>query len=323
MTNITLKKNKMMGGMTPGGRRPVPPLSAPSIKGTSLNATKLPPPPSSGPLSKPPPPSSAPSSTVPSSKTKITSLPEQIFTNSPSINELLISEADVNGPLHTLLKTYKNRQLYNLINISYSNITAFLNILIVYLDNIGVISPGNTLENQDFKIQLKKVLQELLNNINDFKINKKPINRTRITSINGLLGSIVHDNSKTPFSFYNDGTFTGLFSPQEIKEEYYKDYSYQHIISDISNIINDTNIIFTTLLSDNIPKLMSTINDSDNKSILENNIILLIYTQLISYKFFKEISTDNKILNISSQNTYNSSKRIHSQLFKLIQDSLK
>jgi hypothetical protein len=310
MSKITLKNNKMMGGMTPGARRPPPPpsstaVTSSTIKGTSLNA-KLPSPPLTVPL---------PKAVVKAVETSIT---EQIFTDNPNINELLNSEKDVNGPLHTLLKTYKNRQLYNLINISYSNITAFLNILIVYLDNIGVIAFSNTLTEQPFKIQLKETLTTLLNNINDFKINHTPINNGLIKPINGQLGSIVYDNTKNPFSFYNEkGTFIGLFSPKEIKEQYFEEYNYQHIISDISNIINETNIIFTTLLSDSIPNIMPMI---DSKTILENNIILLIYTQLISYKFFKEISTDNKILNISSQNTYKISKRLHEHLFKLLQE---
>ena len=307
MKKNTLKKNKMMGGMVPQ-----------LLKGTPANISTLPTPPSfignslkarkAARLTPPP---------IPPLTTVSLATKEQPFTDSLSIKELLNSEADVNGPLHELLKTYKNRQLYNLINISYSNLTAFLNILIVYLDNIGIIAFSNTLNEQPFKLQLKDTLKELLNTINEFKINNTPTNNTILNPINTQLSTIVYDTTKNPFSYYTEHVFNKeMFNPENI-EQYFKDYSYEHIINDISNIINQSNIIFNKLLTNTIFEIIPTITQEEHTHILENNIIILIYTQLISYKFI-ELSTDNKLLNISSQNTYKTSKKIHKLLYSLL-----
>ena len=325
---ITLKKNKMIGGMNTS-------LKAPKqiVKGSSLNL--LPPPPTSSVIGAslkkrkavakeavPPNPPMQSISTQSISLNDEPALPAEMLPYTLSIKELLNNEADVNGPLHELLKTYKNRQLYNLINISYSNLSALLNILIVYLDNIGIIAYSNTSNDQPFKLQLKDTLKELLNTINEFKINNLPINNTIINPINAQLSSIVYDTTKNPFSYYTKDVFnTEMFNPENNNERYFKDYSYEHIINNISNIINESNIIFNKLLTNNIFEIIPTITENENKNILENNIIILIYTQLISYKFI-QLSTDNKLLNISSQNTYNTSKKIHSQIYKILQNTL-
>ena len=275
MSKITLKNNKMMGGMN---------VTAKVNQGPSKRVQKKP------------------------------------------VASLSASTEMIEDPLTIIksLKTYKERQIYNLINISYSNITALLNILIVYLDNIGVIAEANNPKDQPFKIQLKETLTTLLNNINEFKINHTQINnKSLVNEINEILAGVEYDTTKKTFSFYNDKIFSGMFNPTMIEERYFEEYIYKNILVEISNIINETNIIFNKLLSNNIREIIPTINDSENKTILEHNIILLIYIQLISYKFFKEISKDNKLLGITSQNTYKTSKKIHEQLYKILQESLK
>ena len=285
MSKITLKKNKMMGGMNATLK-----TGQPSPKRQQIQAVK-------------PPVSATPA--LPETPAK------------PSVSALS-ALPDNNIGIKTL-KTYNERQHYNLINISYSNITALLNILIVYLDNIGRIAYSNNPNAEPFKIQLKENLQTLLNSINNFKINSTDnVDQSLIQPINEELDSMA---AKDNISLYKDNKFIGNFNPEQMDERYFKEYTYEGILKDISNIINDKNIIFNKLLTDNIYKIIPTIGITQNKEILENNIIILIYIQLIAYKF-KEISEKDEtpILGITSQNTYKTSKKIHDHLFKLLQE---
>jgi hypothetical protein len=304
MSKITLKKNKMMGGMNATLK-----TGQPSPKRQQIQAVK--PPVSATPA--------LPETPAKPSVSALSALPETPA--KPSVSALS-ALPDNNIGIKTL-KTYNERQNFNLINISYSNITALLNILIVYLDNVGRIAYSNNPNAEPFKIQLKENLQTLLNSINNFKINTTDhVDQSLIQPINEELDSMA---AKDNISLYKDNKFIGNFNPEQMDERYFKEYTYEGILKDISNIINDKNIIFNKLLTDNIYKIIPTIGITQNKEILENNIIILIYIQLIAYKF-KEISEKDEtipILGITSQNTYKISKRIHEHLFKLLQEPLK
>jgi GTP:adenosylcobinamide-phosphate guanylyltransferase len=269
---ITLK-NKLRGGAQ----------TLPYGKGTSLNATSFPP------LNDPP------------------ELNAEMLPYTPSIKEILDSKPELNE----LLKTYDNRQKFNLINISFSTITSFLNIFVIYLDDITDIEEAQ-------KSQLIEQLKKLLTNINNFKyrynynlINTEtPIDTTAINQniieINRLLELI-----ETTEIGYNNNMNNLIRQINTIDNK-----SILYIITQLFVIDNN---IFNYLITDytTINKIL-TKKDKD-EIIMHNRQILMSIQALSNYFISKSTTLQNKL---TSQNTYNSTIKIHKLLYTFLEASV-
>jgi hypothetical protein len=295
---ITLKKNKMMGGMNTS-------LKAPTklVKGYSLN--RLPPPPVIGTslISRK---AAAKAALPPIPPTQSISLNDEpalsadMLPYTPSIKEIIERKPE-------LLKTYVNRQTFNLINMSFSTITSFLNIFVIYLENITDIS-------EDQKAPLIIQLKQLLTNINNFKyrynynlINTEtPINTTLINPIiikmNELFVPIqtsevtINNNVNALITKLNTIDNTGIM--HNIKELFAIDHNiFEYLINDYANV----NTLITT---------------KEKNQLIKYNRQILISTQMISNYFIKN-STNNILLYTTSKNTYNSTIKIHKLLYAL------
>jgi hypothetical protein len=300
---ITLKKNKMMGGMNTS-------LKAPKqlVKGYSLNTPSLPPPPVFG-ASLKTRKDAAKTALPPTPPTQSISLNDEpalyadMLPYTPSIKEIIERKPE-------LLKTYVNRQTFNLINMSFSTITSFLNIFVIYLENITDIS-------EDKKAPLIIQLKQLLTNINNFKyrynynlINTEtPINTTLINPIiikmNELFVPIqtsevtINNNVNVLITKLNTIDNKGIM--YNIKELFAIGHNiFEYLIIGYANI----NTLITT---------------KEKNELIEYTRQILICTQMIS-NYFIINSTTNRLLYTTSKNTYNSTIKIHKLLYVLLDE---
>jgi hypothetical protein len=295
---ITLKKNKMMGGMNTS-------LKAPKqlVKGYSLN--RLPPPPVIG-TSLKTRKDAAKTALPPTPPTQSISLNDEpalsadMLPYTPSIKEIIERKPE-------LLKTYVNRQTFNLINMSFSTITSFLNIFVIYLENITDIS-------EDQKAPLIIQLKQLLTNINNFKyrynynlINTEtPIDTTLINPIiikmNKLFVPIqtsevtINNNVNALITKLNTIDNTGIM--HNIKELFAIGHNiFEYLIIGYSNI----NTLFTT---------------KEKNELIEYNRQILISTQMIS-NYFIINSTTNRLLYTTSKNNKVVNTKVYVKSFLL------
>ena len=279
MSKITLK-NKSRSGMNQRL-----PLDVQSRQGTSLNATSFP----QSPISRQ------------------SSLDAEMLPYTPSIKEILESKPE----LYALFKTYDNRQKFNLINISFSTITSFLNIFVIYLEDITDIE-------QEQKAPLIAQLKDLLTNINNFKyrynynlINLKTNIDTRtitenISEINRLLKQI----ETTEITFNNNNINILITQINTIDNR-----GILYIIKQL--FVIDNNLI-KYLITDytTIDKILT---ETDKEKIIIYNKDFLMSIQTLS-NYFVNISTDNTLQKLTSQNTYNSTIKIHKLLYTLLDE---
>lgn len=287
MSKITLK-NKLRGGM-----KQSLPLGVAVGQGTSLNATSIP----------QSPPSSTGNQSLPISRQSSLNVDAEMLTYTPSIKEILESKPE----LYELFKTYDNRQKFNLINISFSTITSFLNIFVIYLEDITDIEQ---------KLPLITQLKELLTNINNFKyrynynlINPEtPINieliNQNIREINRLLEPI-----QTTEITFNNNNINNLITQINTIDN-------RGILYIIKQLFVIENNLFKYLITDytTIDKILT---ETDKEKIIIYNKDFLMSIQTLSNYFVTNSTTLQKL---TSQNTYNSTIKIHTLLYTLLDE---
>lgn len=252
---------------------------------------------------------------------------EETIMYTPSISDIMESRGN-----NSLFDTYKKREAFYLINISYYCLTTFLHVFIVYLENM----PNEILKESNIIFNCK----DLLKNINIFKSN---YNKHLLYS--SIIPTEIKEDINTKTQNINDVDIQKILLVTKAKKlnitNKYNEVptniptmngdNYNNILADIAGrIFHVANIIFNDLIIsfDTIEILITSLSEEEEKKkhndLIYNIIEFIIYTKIITKYFSEKAKNPNQydnILYVTTQNTISSLDNIHRVVFdKIIRD---